>query len=238
MLSKPAYSYIMPSEQIIEFVSKNFSKFKTIVLGQTVEQENGDIREVFEERVWMKSPDSFHAEISGEGPSENFAVDKWYWYLLLASSEERLASLLHGLGIRMDAVAFTRIDGLIAYRIGEKDPDRPKLLVGKEWFLPLLLVYRSPEDPEVIISIHFSDYRKMDGGWYPFKMTVSYGEARRWNYTIDTFSPNEPIDESVFQTSKQPPRGDDGTVQGKEATDNERLRRIIKTFEEKYGQQN
>ena len=158
--------------------------------------------------------------------------------MLLASSEERLTSLLNGLGIRMDAVAFTRIHGHIAYRIGEKDPRSPKLLVDKERFLPLLLVYRSPEDLEAMISFRFSDYRKMDEGWYPFKMTVSHGEARLWNYTIDTFSPNEPINESVFEASKQTPPGDDSTVEGKGAVESDRLRRIIKTFEEKYGQQN
>ena len=49
------------------------------------------------------------------------------------------------LGIDTQQVAYTRLEGTVAYRIGEKDPEKPKLLIEKARVLPLLIVYRRPD---------------------------------------------------------------------------------------------
>ena len=58
--------YIMPAEQLIQFMAANFSKFQTLVITQSTQYENqGDKRaeKVFEEKIWMRSPSFFHSEI-------------------------------------------------------------------------------------------------------------------------------------------------------------------------------
>ena len=142
------------------------------------------------------------------------------------------------MGIDLEIVAFTRIDGAIAYRIGLKGPDEPKLLIEKKRFVPLLLVYRLPGPlPAKMVTVRFKDYRKQDEAWYPFEIDLSAGDSVREQYKILTFQSNIPVDASLLGPFLVRPGMDDSTGKGPAGVENpedERLKRIIKTFEEKY----
>ena len=64
-------AYIMPSEQLLEFMRKNFSKINTLVIIQSTLQEETSaedeiIQKHFKEQLWLKSPAFFQSRILTE----------------------------------------------------------------------------------------------------------------------------------------------------------------------------
>jgi hypothetical protein len=230
--------YIMPAEQLIQFMAANFSKLETVVITRLtrVGNETGELAgERFEEKIWMRSPNFFRSELLGPGVERHVLPDNFYMQLLVANPQERLTQLLSGLGINLQSVAFTRIDGMIAYRIGDKAPERPKILIEKERFLPILLVYGSSAGSEHgTITVRFEAYRKLEQGWYPFETTYSYGDEIMEKYTILTLEPNVPVHGSLFEIPAIKPDPGKILYKDQETTHEERLKQHIRTFEEKY----
>ena len=229
------YGYIMPAEQLLEFMTKNFSNFKTVLITQSTLQKRPDGERFFTEQIRMKSPDLFDLKVLDRVEERVELPDMAYRQLLIANSSWRLEQILSMMGINLQAVAFTRIDGIIAYRIGEKESYRPKLLIEKERFLPMLLIYNSREDlSENMVTVRFQDYRKQDEGWYPFEITYDLGDKIREQYTVQSFQSNEPVDPSLLQTLDIKPYQSHVPEKGLSDVEEERLRDIIKAFEEKY----
>jgi hypothetical protein len=225
----------MPVEQLIGFMAKNFSNFETVVITQYVIQENEkneDQGKIFKEQIWMKSPDLFQAKILDQQEGMGTARNTAYRQLLIANETQRIGQILSRMGINLESVAFTRIDGVIAYRIGDKEPESPKILIEKERFLPLLIIYRPIENlTRNVITVRFSDYRKLEEGWYPFETTYVLGQNIKETYSIQSLQANEPIDTQIFYSSGEKPYPSK-TLE--KSPDEERLRQIIKTFEKKY----
>lgn len=231
--------YIMPAEQLVDFMVANFSKFKTLIVTQSTRQaaegEQGN-ETVFREQIWMKSPNLVHFKILDENGERTAIPDLAYRQLLMSNSSERIEQILFWMGINLRSVAFTRIDGVIAYRIGGKDDKSPKLLIGKEGFLPLLLIYRSPDNPTGgHITVRFKDYRKLEKGWYPFEITYSVGDEVRETYTLQTLQANVPVNAALLQPSWTESFQEISPERDRmEIEEEKRLRRIIEAFEEKY----
>lgn len=233
-------AYVLPSEQLIEFMAANFAKFETIVIQQFTEVKNlGEAEQpnAFEEIVTMKSPDLFRTEVLGSGAGQTRDLDHRYRRLLIANGEQELQAFLSGMGIEMEKVFFTRIDGIIAYCIGDRDPDSPKILIEKERFLPLLMTYRlSSTIGEEVVRVRFKDYRQVEQGWYPFEITYSSGWEISERYIIQSLRANVPVSPSYFDSPPVLPQTEAPSDEGGSPPEEERLRRIIRTFEEKYGQ--
>jgi len=230
--------YIMPAEQLIALMAKSFSKFQTLVIVQSTQQmderyEGGE--ESFMERLWMKSPNLFRSEVLDHPMGRAVEPDVTYRQLFVTNSGQRLSELLSRVGVNLHSVALAKVDGIIAYRIGDKEPERPKIIIEKDRFLPLLFVYRSPEQsvPETI-TVHFKDYKMMDEGWYPFEITYFDGKALQEIYTIHTLQANAPIDSALFAAPKREYAPDRFTDPRQMAPEEERLRKIIEKFEQKY----
>ncbi|MGD9039706.1 MAG: hypothetical protein PVH82_08735 [Desulfobacteraceae bacterium] len=230
--------YVIPANQLIAFMAKNFSKFQTLVIIQSTQQkdENDDMGDAsFMERVWMESPDRLRSQVTDHPMGRVREPDMSYRQVLMANSAQRLTQLLSSMGVNLHSVALTRIDGIIAYRIGDKEPERPKILVEKDRFLPLLLVYRASR-PLVLetITVQFKDYKKMEEGWYPFEIIYTDGQGFKEIYTIHTLKANVPIDPALFVMPKREFAPEQVSEPGEVPAEEERLREIIRKFEEKY----
>jgi hypothetical protein len=232
-------AYVLPSDQLIEFMAGNFVKFETIVIQQVTQVESlGEAEQpnTFEEILTMKSPNLFRAEIMGQGAEWTRDVDQRYFRLFIANSEQELKSFLSGLGVDLEQVFFTRIDGIIAYCIGDRDPESPKILIEKERFLPLLLTYRrSSYAGEDVVRVRFKDYRQVEQGWFPFEITYSSGWAISEHYIVQSLRVNVPLSPTYFDSPPAFPQTQAPPEESGRLSDEERLRRIIRTFEEKYG---
>jgi len=134
-------------------------------------------------------------------------------------------------------VAFTRLEGVIAYRIGDKETDSPKILIEKERFLPILLKYKLPGDPPgEIITVKFKDYRTLEQGWYPYEIHYVIKDRIMERYITEDLQVNATINPYLFATTEMKSGSDQSTVSAGSSTDEERLRQIIKSFERKYGE--
>ena len=246
MVKPTCHGYIMPAEQLIEFMAKNFSKFNSLVIIQSVSEDvqrsdeehlvyYEDAEDVFKEQIWMKSPNLFRSEVLGDDVERGEIPDMVYRQLLIANTQERLEQILSGMGINLQSVAFTRIDGGIAYRIGDKGPYSPKLIIEKERFLPLLIIYGSSENfDEGPITVWFKEYRELEQGWYPLEITYSVGDRAKETFEIQHMEVNIPIEPSLFETPSVKTRPDEARDKKERSPEEKRLRKIIKAFEEKY----
>jgi hypothetical protein len=233
------HGYIMPAEQLIDLMAENFRHFQTLFIVQSTQKisyGNDETADICEDRVWFKAPDRMHFEPIDKNKGKVKGFDMSYCQLLLANDDtQRLKQLLSDWGVDLSIAGFTRIDGSIAYRIGEKASESPKLFIEKERFLPLHLLYRSQDLPiRDIISVHFRDYQRLDQGWYPYEITVSYGGHVKMVHTIRSIRANEPITVSPLYPLKFGYPDIEIPAEERNDLDEDRLKQIIERFEEKY----
>jgi len=204
--------YILPSSQIIEFMTNKFTTIKTLTITQHTKVKDLHHEKAFGEIVSLSSPYLYRSEIPGQ-PGKRLIIhnkaktlriidrkitydeesyDLIYRFFLLAHDPTQLLKMLKEVGINTDKVSLTRFEGKIAYLIGEKNEGGARLLVDKELFLPLLLQYGD-------YRFDFSDYIEfMEHAWYPFQIVYSYKGEIIEEYTVMDIQANLPIDVSLF----------------------------------------
>lgn len=207
-------SFVLPASQIIEFMTKRFEGLKALRITQLtiVKDMDQDMERALGEIIEVVSPDAYRSEVVGQPgtrltiqsgsrtlrivdnrlASESEGNDFLYRFLLLDQTPARVQSKLRSMGINIDKVSLTRLDGTVAYVIGEKEGDNPRLIVDKERFLPLLLRYGNA-------SFRFSDYNEiMEGTWYPYHIVFSsYGNIVE-EYMAKEITANPPVDITQF----------------------------------------
>ena len=232
------WAYIIPSEQLLEFMVNNFSGINTMVIIQATIQETSDQDQrppqQFKEQLWLRSPGSFESRVLDQDQPRPGPLDLSYRRLIMAGTRSGLELYLQGLGIELDQAALTRLEGTIAFQIGAPAPASPKLLIEKERFLPLLITYRSRHRPGKMVEVRFTDYRKLERGWYPFKIIYSIDQEMKESSTIQSYEVNVPVNPALFERKSESPVPPAKEQSGSRQTDQDRLKEIIRTFEEKY----
>ena len=219
LAAAPVHAYVMPAGQLLGFMTANFRSFGTLRLTLStslfLHPEREKPHRLLEERLWLKPPLFYHREALGESadPAQAPAAapdpqswDRTFFRLLLPGSTPAARDFLLELGIDLERVAFTRLAGTIAYRLGRKPADSPCLLVEKERFLPLMLSYRIGTET---VRVHYGDYQKLAAGWFPHQMTYSVdGQPvalfRVLDLALDTQMPT-PV-EPLIPEGRRPPR--------------------------------
>jgi hypothetical protein len=248
MATGNARAYIMPIEQLVGFMSANFSNFKTLIVSQStrlVNPQSQGPESVFQERIWLKSPGFYYREpvyaSEGQGKEEDGPVagshnpDMNFRRLLMASDGKTILEFLSEMGVNFGSMTFSRFDGVIVYHIGDTGLETPKLLIEKERFLPLLLSYWLPANSgKKMVTVRFEEYRKIDKGWYPYKILYSAGHDMEEHYAIKDLQVNIPITQTL---SIIPGPGilQAGSAENKpKAEEGKRLKEVIEALKKKY----
>ncbi|MBW1732964.1 MAG: 1-acyl-sn-glycerol-3-phosphate acyltransferase [Deltaproteobacteria bacterium] len=258
-------AYVMPVDQLIDKMGANFSRFKTLLIDQSThvldpEDENTGL--VFGERVWIKSPGYCRTEITsgpkgkdmGQVPGSSpvpapeveqdapGAAGLWknpdvaFRRLLIGTDRNSMITFLVQMGVNLESVAFTRIDGFIAYRVGDMGPASPRLLIHKETFLPILFSYVPPGSPgQGMVVVRYKRYKKVGSGWYPYEIDYSMGEEGLERYLVLTIKVNVPMETSFFNAVKEQVRVPPKSGSDQHIKEEERLDEIIRVLKEKYG---
>ncbi len=218
---------------------------------------------VFREKVWIKTPryertmemaaphipnveESVPKTRPGTGneglKAENHSnpvvrqpnPDTAFRWFLMANPKGGIAAFLSQLGIQIWDVGYDRCDGIVAYRVGARGPENPKFLVDKERFLPLMLCYILPGDPDGrLVTVRFKDYRKIDAGWYPYEIDYALANGPTEVYYILDLTANVPIQASFFENVERataPPKPSGHP----EKPDDQRLEEIMRALKNKY----
>ena len=142
------------------------------------------------------------------------------------------------MGIRLEKVALTRDDGTVAYRIGEAGQGTPMLIMEKARVLPLLLIYRIPDESEqTLVIVRFGDYREVGKGWYPYEIGVAQGGRLKVRYSARRLELN-PLIDPPLQALPLPAAPEPIHPPGSEPTAEETgVREVIRALKEKYPSQ-
>jgi hypothetical protein len=241
-------AYVMPAEQVIGFMAVKFSKIKTLVITQStylVNQDDQKPESVIKETLWLKAPGFLYSEIESETEAQGttnlektavrVAPDMAFRRLFMGNSGKALMLLLSTVGVNLDSVWYTRLDGVIAYQIGDRYDGSPKLLIEKERFLPLLISYRVAGDSaQKIVTVRFDEYRKLAEGWYPYRITYSVGEEILERYSVIDLKVNLPIEPSFFVDRGAGARPVKDFEYSHDEANEDRLRDVIRLLQEKY----
>jgi len=256
--------YVMPVDQLIDKMRAKFSRFKTLIIDQStqvLDPQDQEITAVFQEKTWLKSPGYCRSEIIGRpegldkksapapgGPPEREEKvaykaaevqgnsDTAFRRLLMANNRGSMMTFLAQMGVNLESVGFTRLDGIIAYRVGDKGPESPKLLIHKESFLPLLFSYvplRSSSQDLAIVR--FDNYKQVDSGWYPYEIEYSVETERVERYFVLNIRVNPPIEASFFRVTTEKAGIPQRPENDRDGQQEERLREVIRLLKDKYG---
>ncbi len=241
-------AYFMPVEQLVKMMAANFSGHNTLIITQSIRLADQDGQEdtaSLEERVWLKAPCFFRSEIIRQIEGGIFSTywmrtrqittDRGFRRLLMPGHGNTIMTLLIQTGINIESVGFTRLNGVVAYRIGDKSPESPKLLIGKKTFLPLLFRYRMAVDQaKRMVTIRFHDYRKLGKGWYPFLISYTSGQDIGRRYSIIDLQINVPIEYPLLEIPVETALPYQSIEKEPAPPEDERLRDIIRMLKEKY----
>jgi len=255
-LGTTSFAYVVPPEQLLEFMAGKVPGCQSIevVWIRGAGGKSGDEGDLWGESVWFRPPDLLRVTREDGGVVDQGAagLDAGYMGLFCAraSASERL---LAELGIAVDTSSYTRLDGDPVYRIGARFGEVPMLLLEKERFLPLLLVF-TPRDARGLASVKFRDYRKTGEGWFPYEIVYQDPDGFVETYVVRDIKFDQPPPERPPRVARpgpgeesvggRPPRLGQPSQSEKPAQpetprkggDEERLERIIRAFEEKFGE--
>jgi hypothetical protein len=212
-------TYILPSVQILEYMTKKYAAIKTLRVTQLTKimDLRHEREKVFGETISMVAPDLFRSEVAAQ-PGIRLVIhdgskalrivneevvystqgkDFPYHLLMVARDPKNLMEILGSLGINLDRVSLTRYEKRIAFMIGGEIEGSPRLLIDKDAFLPLLLQYGN-------VLFRTSDFRELTNkSWYPYHIIYEYTGPTIEDYLLEEYMakdviPNPPLDESLF----------------------------------------
>ena len=226
-----AAGYVIPPEQLLEFMAENVTGYDT--LGLIWEHRSG-ARDRAEEPVtmnlWYRAPGDVRFEIRDGRYDPPPGTPGAGFLELFCGDRGRIERFLARHGLDLQTSAYTRQDGTVAYRIGRAAPAAPVLLLEKSRFIPLLFRYE-PDDVTVgeTAEILFRDHRRVGEGWFPHEILYRAASGVTGVYEVRDLRKNEPLPSGFPSASG--PEGGGAASEGEE----ERLERVIRAFEEKYG---
>ena len=85
-----------------------------------------------------------------------------------------------------------------------------------------------------MVTVRFEKYRKIEKGWYPYKIVYSAGNGAEEHYSIKDLQVNIPIEQtlSIIPGPGTLPAGNPETKP--EAEEGKRLKEVIEALKKKY----
>jgi len=264
-MSGNAAGYVIPIELLIDKMQDRFSSFHTLIVDQTTQilgSPEGEVADVFQEKVWLRAPGYYRSEIMGRSRAEKVSQpsptggkegsdketvdaavfrkpnrDTTFRRLLMTGKRADILASLAQAGVDIDSIGVSRVDGTVVYRIGKKGPNQPRLLVDRTTFFPLLFSYLSSGSPQKhLVTVRFDHYKEVGSGWYPYAIDYTDNGANAERCFVLNIRVNPPIDISFFEAPARDhgrPPSASTTIDPKEE---DRLKEAIQAIKEKYGE--
>jgi outer membrane lipoprotein-sorting protein len=223
--NKAAQAYILPPEQIIEYVSKQTAKVYNLHLVAWAESPDPELPKTMMRRemvIYAARPDFLRQEMVGEAGSDITLVSSGrrlsvtdghllaeplrhediFAILLHANSPQTLETLLVSEQVDVSQAHISRFDKRIAYVIGGPpgEAKSPQFWCDKDTFLPLRLigrrVYQNVAD---LVDIRFLSYQKVgESIWLPWVIEFYRQDTLFLRLTVQKAYFNERLPDSLF----------------------------------------
>jgi outer membrane lipoprotein-sorting protein len=227
--TKIAHGYLLPAEQIIEFVTEQTARVYNFRLEAVAETPDPEYPEITIKRAmvyYAARPDYLRQEMVGEAESGTVLVgtgqrlsvidghlvaerprhEDIFPLLLLSNSPETLRVLLAAEQVDLSQVHLSRLGGRIAYVIGGPpgDPEAPQFWCDKDNFWPLRLVgLRSYHGVTNLIDIRFLAYQQVtESIWLPMEIEFYRQNQLVLKLVVEKVGFNERLPDSLFDLEK------------------------------------
>ena len=220
----PGHSYVMPAEQILDFMIKQFGSTRTFVVSQKTVIYDPILEDGMREldgTIYYRYPDQFRCEVStpeGEqlrvvGPggaifvadgkiiAERENTFDHFKDLLLYRRADLLLDRLSQLDVNLDVVSLGRYKDRIAYVIGANYPDEsvPQVWIEKKTFRPMRFLLKSGPYGADLEEIEYADYMALDKKrWYPEHILFYKDGGLARMYVLKTFRINPELPDQLF----------------------------------------
>ena len=224
-----AHSYLLPPQQILEFVSEKTGKVDNFRFEAVVETSNPDQPDTMlrKEMVYYAArPDLLRVESVGEGEDSTVLVEGGkrlalmdghllaeparhediFPALLYADSPHTLEMLLAAQQVDLTQVHLGRLGKQIAYIIGgpPREVEAPQFWCDKDNFWPIRLIgRRSFSGEDDLVDIRFLSYQEAAGSiWLPTVIEIYRQNQLVFRMTVQSTSVNQKLPDSLFDMKK------------------------------------
>ena len=224
-----AHGYLLPAEQIIEFVTKQTARvynFRIEVMAETPDPEYPETTISRAMVYYAARPDYLRQEMVGEaesgtvmvGTGQRLSVIDGYLVaerprhedifplLLHANSPETLRVLLAAEQVDLSQVHLSRLGSQIAYVIGGPpgNVEAPQFWCDKENFWPLRLIgRRSYHGVTDLVDIRFLSYQQItESIWLPKEIEFYRQNRLVLRLVVEKIRHNERLPDSLFDLEK------------------------------------
>ena len=222
-LASAGHAYVLSSDQMLRPFLKMLSGVHTvrIDMATTIYDEPTAPREV-REQLLVKKGGRFRAErifpsglnilmqdgrkarvggFQAQDP-DGRRIDTVFPTLFSQRSREDLLNTLNYLGVDTQTVGIDRMNGTVAFVVGEPLEQKPgsRLWVEQKRRLPLRFVGVGISGGETVtLMAEYTEYRQVDTGlWFPGRIEYHRNGSLRAVSVLRTISLNETLDESLF----------------------------------------
>ena len=224
-----AHGYLLPPQQILEFVCDKTGKIYNFKLEAVVESPDPDLPDTMinKEMVYYAArPDLLRMETVGEGEDSTVLVEGGkklafveghlltepaphediFPALLYADSPQTLEMLLAAEQVDLSQVHLGRLGKQIAYIIGgsPREVGAPQFWCDKDNFWPIRLIgRRSSSGVDDLVDIRFLSYQEVAGSiWLPTVIEIYRQNQLVFRMTVQSTSVNQKLPDSLFDMKK------------------------------------
>ena len=224
-----AHAYLLPPQQILEFVSKQSEKIYNFRFEVVVESPDPDLPDsmIRKEMVYYAArPDFLRMEMVGEAEDSTILVgsgkrlalvdghllaeparhEDIFPTLLYADSPQTLEMLLAAEQVDLGQVHLSRLGKQIAYVIGgpPREVEAPQFWCDKDNFWPIRLIgRRSSSGADDLVDIRFLSYQEVAGSvWLPTIIEIYRQDHLFSRITVQRASFNQRLPDSLFDLEK------------------------------------
>lgn len=196
-LYAPANAYVLPGPYILELMTQNLGKAKSLLVSQTLVihddtlQKSGvelseTLRYVFPEmfrsdtlseqvhRIHVLSKGKAVTVIDGKFADESDNRYDRYKNILLFKPGKMLQDKLSLLGVDVKVSSLGRFQGKPAYVLGARYPDEttPQVWLDKDTFRPFrwIMTSKDGKSRENSLEVRYLEWQKVKNTWYPMRI--------------------------------------------------------------------
>jgi outer membrane lipoprotein-sorting protein len=258
-LHVPATAYVLPGPYLLELMTQNLGKAKSLLVSQTLVihdgtlQKNGvelseTLRYVFPKmfrsdtlseqvhRIHVLSKGETVTVIDGKiaGESDN-RYDR-YKNILLFKPRKMLQDKLSLLGVDVTVSSLGRFEGKPAYVLGARYPDEttPQVWLDKDTFRPLrwIITSKDGKSRENSLEVRYDQWQKFRTTWYPMRIEFFMGGTLVREIHVQNIKVNPSFSKKLFDINHLKSLYPQGPPAEQKQENKKELNEIQKTIED------